>query len=395
MNDRRRAYALATLTAAYFVMGTTTMAAIGALPSIADGLHVSRGAVANLISVFALTYAVGAPLIQMVLGFLERRALLLGGLSLAALGALLAAAAPNYGVLFAARVLTALGAAAIGPVASALGAGLVERHQQGRALAAVFMGMTISSVLSMPASAWISLNIGWRPLFVTVAGLNLGVIAAVLVFVKVREAGQRMALRELVGLLRQPAIASGVSVVFLQMAGLFASYTLIVPLLRERFGLSGGEASSALLVFGVASVVGNVAARWVATRWSAERSLAVALGVLVGTFALAYVAPGVSAVAFVVLILWAVANDVFVPAQQRRLVELAPHARGVVLALNASALYIGMSAGSAVAGRVYSAAGAHALPLASMLLLLAALGMLQLSRRPARPARAAACLNAD
>ncbi len=151
MNDRRRAYALATLTAAYFVMGTTTMAAIGALPSIADGLHVSRGAVANLIAVFALTYAVSAPLIQMVLGALERRALLLGGLSLATLGALLAAAAPSYGALFAARVLTALGAAAIGPVASALGAGLVERHQQGRALAAVFMGMTLSSVLSMPA----------------------------------------------------------------------------------------------------------------------------------------------------------------------------------------------------------------------------------------------------
>lgn len=395
MNDTRRAYALATLTAAYFVMGATTMAAIGALPSIADGLHVSRRAVADLIAVFALTYAMGAPLIQMVLGFLERRTLLLGGLGLATLGALLSAAAPNYGVLFAARVLTALGAAAIGPVASALGAGLVERHQQGRALAAVFMGMTISSVVSMPASAWVSLNIGWRPLFVALAVLNVGVIGAVLVFVRVREAGQRMALRELIGLLLQPAIASGVSVVFLQMAGLFASYTLIVPLLRERFGLSGSEASSALLVFGVASIVGNVVARWVSTRWSADRSLAIALGVLIGAFVLAYVAPGASGVAFVVLILWAVANDVFVPAQQRRLVELAPQARAVVLALNASALYIGMSAGSIVAGRVYSAAGAHALPLASMLLLLAALGMLQVSRRPARLARPAICLDAD
>ena len=47
---------------------------------MAADLHTSPAAIANLLTVFALTFALAAPLSQVVLGQLPRRTLLLGGL---------------------------------------------------------------------------------------------------------------------------------------------------------------------------------------------------------------------------------------------------------------------------------------------------------------------------
>jgi DHA1 family inner membrane transport protein len=381
LSDSSSALALWLLCAAYFAMGTSTLAIVGGLPAIAEGLKVPPDAVARLVSVFAITFALAAPGVQVLLGHWPRRRLLLGGLALATLGTVLSAAAPSYPMLFAARVLTALGAASIGPVASALGAGLVDRDQQGRALATVFLGMTLSSVLSVPASEWLAAHAGWRTMLAAVALLDAIVLAAVLLGVPRGDAGQRLALRDLLGLLRRPGLAAAVAVMLLQMAGLFASYTMIVPLLRERFALAPALVSLALLVFGLAGVLGNLVARRVAQRTSAARALAGALVALLLLFAALGLVPPHPALAFVLLALWAVANDVFMPSQQRRLVEMAPEARGLVLALNASALYVGMSSGAFVAGQVQAHAGIGTLPWASVALIAAALAALAQSTK--------------
>lgn len=383
-----RERALWVLCFCYFVMGSSALSVIGALPAIADGLHVGKEAVARLVSIFALSFAFAAPLLQVVAARLPRRTLILGGLLLSALGSALSGLASDYATMFAARILVALGSAAIGPVASALGASLVARERQGRALATVFLGMTLASVVSTPLASWVALHLGWRGMFGGVAGLNLAAALAVASVIADRSAGQPLALRELFALLRRPGMAASVAVMLLQMSGLFASFTMIVPLLGERFAMPPAWMSSALMVFGLAGIVGNTLARRLADRWSADRSVAVALAALLAVFAAIFLAPHAVVAAFAVLIVWALANDLFMPAQQRRLVELAPDARGLVLALNASALYVGMSAGAFVAGQVATRVGLPWLPFASAALIATALGALALSRR--RPALACA-----
>ncbi|NDG39039.1 MAG: MFS transporter, partial [Betaproteobacteria bacterium] len=133
------------LSLAYFSMGTSSIAVVGLVNNMAADLGVSKPDVAVLITVFALTFALAAPLLQVAAGSLQRRTLLLGGLVVLATGCLLSAIAPSYAGVVAARVLMALGAAAVGPVASGLGAGLVPPERQGQALAVVFGGMTLTS----------------------------------------------------------------------------------------------------------------------------------------------------------------------------------------------------------------------------------------------------------
>jgi DHA1 family inner membrane transport protein len=103
--------------------------------------------------------------------------------------------------------------------------------------------------------------------------------------------------------------------------------------------------------------------------------------VLIAVFAAFFFAPARYPAALALLIAWAMASDVFMPSQQRRMIELAPGARGLALALNSSAIYVGMAAGSFTAGALTPALGLVSLPLASAGFLACACGALVLSNR--------------
>lgn len=379
--DRSVRRSLSALASAYFAMGASALAVIGSIRAIADGLGIGTGAVAHLVAIYAIVFAVTAPLLQVIASRLPQRTLLLAGLAASAAGSLASALATGYASLFAARILVAVGGAAIAPVASALGAAQVPREQQGSALVRVFSGMTVASIVSTPAAQWISSQFGWRFLFCAIGLLNLAVAAAVALWVKDGRRGQALSLRSMMAELRRPGIAPAIAVIFAYMAGMFASFTMIVPILQNHFGIAPRWTSSALLVFGLAGLGGNVLARRLATRFDADRLIALALAVLIAMFAAMDLLPGRPIVALAALLVWACSHDVFMPSQQRRMAEIAPHARSLALALNSSALYVGMSAGSYAAGVLATRLGTGELPLVSAAVLALALLALWMSRR--------------
>jgi DHA1 family inner membrane transport protein len=177
------------------------------------------------------------------------------------------------------------------------------------------------------------------------------------------------------------------------MAGMFATFTMVVPILQARYGMSHSQVSTALLAFGIAGVAGNFRARRRADRWSADQLIAASLVTLIAVFVGVQLAPATGSIALGLMAVWAVSNDVFMPSQQRRLAEMAPQARGLVLALNSSALYAGMSAGSLASGIVSPQVGLDHLPLVSAAMLLAGVAMLAVSRQLTRKSagRAVAC----
>lgn len=383
MKERSTNISLRVLSLSYFTMGTGTLAIVGTLPEIAASLSLERGAVAMLVSVLSVTFAVSAPGFQMVAGHWPRRTLILAGLALMAAGAVGTAVAPNYAVLFVARVCAGLGAAAIGPVASALGASLAGKERQGHALAVVFSGMTIASVVGVPLSALGGAVLGWRPTFALIGVATLAVAGLIAIFVDSREGGERVRLSDLAAIAGRLATAAGIAVMVLEMSGVFVTYTMITLILRDRFGAGPEAVSTALMIFGLAGIGGNYVARWVSQRRSAIRAVTVALTGLTFVFAALFLAPAWYPAALALLIVWATASDLFMPSQQRRMVELAPEARGLVLALNSSAIYVGMAVGSFTAGTLYPIFGLSSLPLASIGFLIFAFAALALSSRAA------------
>lgn len=392
--------ALRALASSNFALGSMSYGVVGALPALAHDWQISPGHVAWLVAAFSLTFAVGAPTIQMLVGHLRRRTLLLAGLALTGLGTAGCALAPGFGWLVAFRVVAGLGAGAVSPLATAIGAGLVPAERQGRALAIVFVGVTLSSVISAPVSTWVAHVVGWRSVFALLAVLAFASAAWIATVVDDASRGARMAPSGLLALLARPATAAGLGVVVSQTAAFFATYTLILPLLHGRFGASLAHGATALFVFGITGIVGNLIAQRASQHWGADRLLYVATGVMVVVFVMLGVLGVVCApvhsmnmgesgrgvtvfeyAAIALLVVWALAQDLFYPSQLRRVVALEPEHRGMVLALNSSGLFAGVAAGSSLGGRVADTVGLVWLAPTSAILTILALAMLTISRR--------------
>ncbi|NBH06357.1 MFS transporter, partial [Amycolatopsis sp. SID8362] len=107
-----------------FGVGTSGYIVAGLLPALTGELHVSATAAAQLVTAFAIAYAIGSPIFAAATGTWERRTLLVAALVVTGAGNLFAALAPGYGSLLVARVVTAVGAAVFTPAASAVAAEL-------------------------------------------------------------------------------------------------------------------------------------------------------------------------------------------------------------------------------------------------------------------------------
>ncbi len=377
---------LAALASGFFVLGVAALSVIALADPMARDLGVSPGAVAHLITVFALAYALAAPTLQVLFRGFQPKRLILFGLLLIAGGAGLGAAAPDYWLLLASRLFMGFGAALVGPLVSAIAGAMVGPGQRGRALAAVFAGMTLATVLGLPLASWLGLTVGWRAatLLIGLAAL----VAALCIWRGVRPGHdiEGPTLAVLLGTLRDRPLMVAILVTLLLICAQFVTYALLAAFLAERYAAPAELLPLALLLFGVGGVVGNAIGGW----WSDRaRPETVVLGILmlVGlSFVLLAAAPGVPAVGLALCTVWAVAGLMFQAPQQKRLIIQSPSAPGLVLALNASAIYLGMSLGSTLAGWSARALGFAALPLVSLAVVLLAIMASGLAMRMRRRA---------
>jgi len=158
----------------------------------------------------------------------------------------------------------------------------------------------------------------------------------------------------------------------LQMAGLFVVYAVLGSYLTGRFGSTPAWISATLLAFGVAGVLGNASVGLVAPRLGADRLLGLSLASSAVVAFLLLVAPRSAWVGLLLFAVWSVVANMFQAPQQARLIRLNPPARGLMLALNAAVLYLGISLGSGLGSALLPVLGAVSLAWPALLMLVAA-----------------------
>src|SRR5690349_11995813 len=98
------------LAVAAFAIGTESFVIAGLLPNIAADLQISGAATGQLVTAYALTYALGSPILSVGFANVDRRTLLILALCCFITGNLLAVAAGSFPILLASRMLMAIGA---------------------------------------------------------------------------------------------------------------------------------------------------------------------------------------------------------------------------------------------------------------------------------------------
>ena len=241
-----------------FIIGTGTLIVPGMLPALAHGLDVNVPVAAQLITAFAFTVCVTAPPLAALTARFDRRVLLVAVQLLFAAGHLASAFASSLHELLVLRVVSSVGAALFTAQAASTAALLVPTQRRGSAIAFVFVGWSIASVVGMPLGAYVSERIGWPAGFLIVGSGAL--IAATAVHVTIPRSlmiapiGRAM----WASLFGSRRLMMAVAVTAIQAAAQFTVLSFLVPSFKTLFNASPETISILLVGFGVTGVAGNL-----------------------------------------------------------------------------------------------------------------------------------------
>jgi MFS transporter, DHA1 family, inner membrane transport protein len=344
--------ALYALAAGAFGIGTTEFVIMGLLMQVAADLKVSIATAGLLISGYALGVFVGAPVLTVATSRMPRKLVLIALMAIFTIGNLFCALAPNYYVLLLARVITALAHGTFFGVGAVVATSLVAPDRRASAISIMFTGLTIATLLGVPAGAWMGLHFGWRSTFWAVAAI--GVLAMIVIAALVpasHDGGKPIAVRDELRAISNPAVWLGLLMTVLGFAGVFTVFTYIQPILTEVTGFTESAVSPILLIFGVGLIVGNLLGGKLADRRlmpALLSTLVVLIAVLsVMTFALH---SKVFAVLFVGLL--GIAAFATVPPLQLWVLHKAQDAQSLASSLNIGAFNLGNALGAWLGGVV-------------------------------------------
>ena len=358
------------LMAGNFAIGCGVMVVAGSLNDLVTSLGVSVAVGGQLISVAAVCMALGAPLLAAALSRWDRRSLLALAMAWYTLWHAVCALMPSYATLLPPRTLAVLGAAGFTPQAAAAVTALAPPAERGRAIAFIFLGWSVSSVVGLPLMAWVAETLGWRWAFALVALLSA--VTGVWVW-RALPAGirtQALSRHDWKLALTHPLLIGVVAVTALSAAGQFTVFSYFAPYYRQVLGASPAQVSLLFLWFGAFGLAGNMLVGRGIDRLGAARFATWMVAAMALSLALWPLAVGVASMALV-LVPWALGCFSANSAQQARLGASAPGLAGASMALNTSAIYVGQAAGSAGGGAWLATvgfAGLNGIALAWMLL---------------------------
>ena len=332
-----------------FALGVDAFVVAGLLPQIAHDLEVTPAAAGQLTTAFAVTYAVGSPVLAAATGRWDRRTLLVLGLATFLVGMVAQAAGPSYGFVLAGRVVAALGAAAFQANAYAVAGLLTTEARRARSLAAVTAGSTLAALLGAPLGVLLGQGVGWRGSLWVVAGLAAAAGACVLLLPSAHV--PPTSLRTRLGVLARPPVLA----ILVTTVVVVAPMNVVLAYLPLALGDVGGRLVALLVVLGVGQVVGNRLVGWLVERLGPVRVTLAGIGVTAVCLGLVGVARGGLVLAGALLLVLGLASAQLITPSQFRLFATAPDVPTVALGLNGSAIYVGMALGAALGGVVVGA----------------------------------------
>jgi DHA1 family inner membrane transport protein len=352
--------ALIWLAVALFSTGIDGYVLAGLLPSIAGDLRVSGAAAGQLVSAFALTSAVAAPILGTATSGWERRRTIACALAVFVAGNIVTAAAPTYALAMTGRVVAALGGCLLGAAISGYVLHLTPVHQRGRALSFVLGGWMTATALGVPVGLVLGES-SWRLPLVLVAVVGSIALAGIVIKLPQLELPP-VTLAERLRPLREPRLVGALVVRTGILCASYTCFTYAVLILGPSFR---AHWMIILIMFGygLSSLLGNSFTGRLADHFTPIRVFTVILiGLLLnsifGAIAFGIASGGVIAtLALVWFFAAGVCNGGAAVPQQAYLAAMFPESAAIVLALNGSAVSLGSALGGGLGGVVLTAGG--------------------------------------
>ena len=152
-----------------FITVLNAMLLTSALPAIMNDMGVSATTVQWLTSGYSLTEAVVIPLAAFLMGRFDTRKLFLGGMTIFAVGSIVSAVAPVFGLLLLGRVLQACATGFVMPMVFSVILLIIPRERRGSAMGAIGLIIGFAPTIGPSLSGVLVDTVGWRSIFAIVA----------------------------------------------------------------------------------------------------------------------------------------------------------------------------------------------------------------------------------
>ncbi|MBU6114880.1 MFS transporter [Mammaliicoccus lentus] len=345
-----------------FAIGMTEFVIMGLLPNIARDLNVSVSDAGQLITGYALSVAIGGPIIVLATYKLPRKNLLILLMAIFIIGNGIGSFAPNYSSLMISRVIAALAHGSFFGIGSLFAANMVAPHKRASAMALMFMGLTLSNIIGVPFGTFIGQLLGWKMTFVVISVLGLFTLIGIIKYVPNQEETQPISIKNELNVLKDLKLWLTLGVTLFGFSSVFAYFTYISQILINVSNIEERWISFVLIIFGVGVTLGNIIGGRLAD-WNLNKALQIIFVIFPIYIFLMYYIQNYSVLMVVGIFVFGLIGFSMSPSLQFKSTIVSQDAPMLASTLNQSAFNIGNALGAAIGGVVVSQLGTENLAL--------------------------------
>ena len=351
---------IATFILSIFIVGMVEMMVAGIMNLMSNDLHVSEAIVGQLVTLYAITFAIAGPILVKLTNRFSPRPVLLWALATFIIGNVIIAMAPNFSILVIGRILSSAAAALIVVKILALTALLTAPQHRGKMIGIVYSGFSGANVFGVPIGTIIGDLVGWRYTFLFIVAVS--VLVGILMYFYVpqpqfetpktgTETMQRISSYSKI--LRPAEIVKYLSITFLLLVANSVTFIYINPLMLKS-GHDLSFVSIALLINGVAGVIGTSMGGFLSDKLTSKRWLTIATTIFIIMMLILNVFLPGTGLLLMVIFIWNIMQWSTNPAVQSGIIEHVEGDTSQVMSWNMSSLNAGIGIGGIVGGLVVS-----------------------------------------
>ena len=388
MSRRRAVWTLLVLAIAAFVFTCNEGSAVGVISVVAEDLNRSEAVIGLMTTTFSVVGLLVSIPAALVLGRYSRRYALTACVAVLTAGLVVVATAPSFELLLVGRGVTALGHASFWAIVTPTVAGLFRSGERGKSMTRLFMGASAAGIFGIPAVTMLAQNVGWRAPYAVLAVMAALLTVTAFVVIPTFRAEQGTAARGIVP--SWPIFMRILVVCMLVVTSIGITWTFITPFAIDVSGLPASAMPTLFFVGGISGLF----SMWLVGRYLDQypvRMVAYGLAGLISMWALLALLGSIPAVMWVAVVLQAAAWAVLIASMVNWAIRHAPGSTDTANATYATIFNAGITLGSLAGAALLAGVGAAWLPVASLVVTVAA-AVLVWTMRGATVARRSATL---
>ena len=245
------------LTLGVFGILNTEMGVVGIIPIIAETFGVTVPDAGWTVSLFALIIVFSAPVVPLLFSRVNRKTVMVLALSVFVISNLVSVFTTNFTVLLITRAIPAFFHPLYVSIAFSTAASSVSREDAPKAVSKIFAGVSAGMG---PVRSCIASEFSFSAAMVFFTVVNAFVLLATIFLIPSMPVKERLSYGTQLSVLRKPVLWNSFLAALLMNAAMFGFYSYLSDYLITVTDVSFKVISLLLFVYGMANIVGNIAA---------------------------------------------------------------------------------------------------------------------------------------